>query len=231
MVWLKDNRVMVWKLCWWMLWMSINRRNLQRNVKQKIDWKNHKKISLTFKFFCNISPNTATWGFPEDIWRVVKKVFSRHLVCLRVSLRIHWRPWRAKVLFFILLYQRNMQFIKVFRVFSDTADIHTLKPKHGWRLPRKVLQGWDADLQALQIFVLYAKHIYKSNVSHIYSWRNIWTCKIIQGDSSSHVSCFLSPQRSRKLGCVRKHSDMRESYFVTSGWCMYVNKMGNVVFR
>ena len=30
-----------------------------------------------------------------------------------------------------------MQFIKVLRVFSDTADIHTLKPKHGLRLHRK----------------------------------------------------------------------------------------------
>ena len=83
-------------------------KKLQRNVKQKIDWKNHKKISLTFKFFCNISPNTATRGFPEDLWRLEKNVFSRDLVCLRVSLCIYWRPWRAKVLFFILSFINNI---------------------------------------------------------------------------------------------------------------------------
>ena len=77
-------------------------KKLQRNVKQK--------ISLTFKFFCNISPNTATRGFPEDLWRLEKNVFIRDLVCLRVSLCIPRRPWRAEVLFFILLYQRNIQY-------------------------------------------------------------------------------------------------------------------------
>ena len=176
-------------------------------------------------------PQYRDTGIP---WRSLKTREKRlqSWFCLPSCIPVYpLKTLKGRSAIFLFPYQINIQFIKVFRVFSDTADIHTLKPKHGWRLPRKVLQGWDADLQALQIFVLYAKHIYKSNVSHIYSWRNIWTCKIIQGDSSSHVSCFLSPQRSRKLGCVRKHSDMRESYFVTSGWCMYVNKMGNVVFR
>ena len=41
-------------------------KKLQRNVKQKID-KEPQKYRLRFKFFCNISPNTATRGFPEDL--------------------------------------------------------------------------------------------------------------------------------------------------------------------
>ena len=90
-----------------MLWMHTNRRN-RKKCKTKNRLKEPQKISLMFKFFCNISPNTATRGFPEDIWRLEKNVFSRHLVCLRVSMCIYWRPRRAKVLFFILSYQRNI---------------------------------------------------------------------------------------------------------------------------
>ena len=74
--------------------------------KTKNRLKEPQKISLTF--FCNISPNTATRGFPEDLWRPEKNVFGRDLVCLRVSMCIYWRPRRAKVLFFILSYQRNI---------------------------------------------------------------------------------------------------------------------------
>ena len=83
---------------------------IAKKCKTKNRLKEPQKISLTFKFFCNISPNTATRGFPEDLWRLEENVFSRYLVCLRVSLCIYWRPWRAKVLFFILLYQRNIQY-------------------------------------------------------------------------------------------------------------------------
>ena len=118
LVWWFDSGVIVWLQYDGVIVLFVNvvnvnaykSKKLQRNVKQKIDSKNHKKISLTFKFFCNISPNTATRGFPEDPWRLEENFFSRHLVCLRVSLCIYWRSWRAKVLFFILLYQRNIQY-------------------------------------------------------------------------------------------------------------------------
>ena len=59
-----DCGVMVRKLCLWMLWMHTNRRNYKES-KQKIDLNEPQKISLKFKFFCNISPNTATRGFPK----------------------------------------------------------------------------------------------------------------------------------------------------------------------
>ena len=106
-------------------------KKLQRNVKQKIDWKNHKKISLMFKFFCNISPKTTTPGFPEDLRRLEKIAFIRDLVCLRVSLCIYWRPWRAKVLFFILLYQRNIQMLKSLQGLQEHHE-HT----HNWTKTR-----------------------------------------------------------------------------------------------
>ena len=80
--------------------------------KTKNRLKEPQKISLTF--FCNISPNTATRGFPEDLWRPEKNVFGRDLVCLRVSLCIYWRPWRAKVLFFILLHTKKIQYYNKF---------------------------------------------------------------------------------------------------------------------
>ena len=83
---------------------------IAKKCKTKNRLKEPQKISLTFKFFRNISPNTATRGFPEDLWRLEENVFSRDFVCLRVFLCIYWRPWRAKVLFFILLYQRNIQY-------------------------------------------------------------------------------------------------------------------------
>ena len=51
---------------------------IAKKCKTKNRLKEPQKISLTFKFFCNISPNTATRGFPEDLWRLEKNVFSRH---------------------------------------------------------------------------------------------------------------------------------------------------------
>ena len=104
---------------------------IAKKCKTKNRLKEPQKISLTFKFFCNISPNTATRGFPEDIWRVEKKVFSRHLVCLRVSLRIYWRPWRAKVLFFI----SSKKYTILKRWTSRTYT--QLNQNTGWRLPRE----------------------------------------------------------------------------------------------
>ena len=45
---------------------------IAKKCKTKNRLKEPQKISLTFKFFCNISPNTATRGFPEDLWRLEK---------------------------------------------------------------------------------------------------------------------------------------------------------------
>ena len=63
MVWWFESGMIEWLWCDGLEVVFVNvvnvhaykSKKLQRNVKQKIDWKNHKKISLTFKFFCNIS--------------------------------------------------------------------------------------------------------------------------------------------------------------------------------
>ena len=81
-------------------WECIQIEEIAKKCKTKNRLKEPQKISLTFKFFCNISPNTATRGFPEDLWRLEENLFSRHSVCLRVSLCIYWRPWRAEVFFY-----------------------------------------------------------------------------------------------------------------------------------
>ena len=54
-------------------------KKLQRNVKQKIDWKNHKKYCLRLSFL-RISSNTRTQKFPEDLWKSKQNGFSRDLV-------------------------------------------------------------------------------------------------------------------------------------------------------
>ena len=118
LVWWFESWMIVWLRCDWCDSFvcecceceCIQIEEIAKKCKTKNRLKEPQKISLTFKFFCNISPNTATRGFPEDLWRPEKNVFGRDLVCLRVSLCIYWRPWRAKVLFFILLYQRNIQY-------------------------------------------------------------------------------------------------------------------------
>ena len=74
---------------------------IAKKCKTKNRLKEPQKISLTFQFFCNISPNTATRGFPEDLWRLEKNVFSRDLVCLRVSRRRLRRQSAFCVLSFI----------------------------------------------------------------------------------------------------------------------------------
>ena len=122
-VWFRyDYGMMVWKWYDWMIvvwWFGsfvceccececIQIEEIAKKCKTKNRLKEPQKISLTFKFFRNISPNTATRGFPEDLWRLEENVFSRDLVCLRVFLCIYWRPWRAKVLFFILSFINNI---------------------------------------------------------------------------------------------------------------------------
>ena len=113
---------------------------IAKKCKTKNRLKEPQKISLTFKFFCNISPNIATWGFPEDLWRLEKKVFSRHLVCLRVSLCIYWRPWRAKVLF-LYYYIKEIYNVKKSSGSSGTSRTYTqLKQNTGEDFLEKVFR-------------------------------------------------------------------------------------------
>ena len=79
-----DFGMMLWKRYDWMtsVWWCdsfvceccecIQIEEIAKKCKTKNRLKEPQKISLTFKFFCNISPNTATRGFPEDLWRLEK---------------------------------------------------------------------------------------------------------------------------------------------------------------
>ena len=49
---------------------------------------------------------------------------------------------------------------KVFRVFRNITNIHTIKPKHGWRLPREGLQILRFSLQGLQEHEQQIEHIW-----------------------------------------------------------------------
>ena len=85
----------------------------------------------------------------EQTWRTMKTTAKR--LQPRSGLLLYtpvypWRPWRAEV-FFLFLYQINIQFIKVFRVFRDITDIYTLKNKSRLKTSsEKVFRG----LQGLQ---------------------------------------------------------------------------------
>ena len=105
---------------------------IAKKCKTKNRLKEPQKISLTFKFFCNISPNTATRGFPEDIWRLEKNVFSRHLVCLRVSMCIYWRP-RPSCIHVYLLKTPKSKSKKFFTYFLyyHIKEIYNIKKSSG----------------------------------------------------------------------------------------------------
>ena len=129
MVWMwYDCMIVVWWFgsCVCECCERIQIEEIAKKCKTKNRLKEPQKTSLTFKFFLQHFPNTATRGFPEDLWRLGKNVFSRDLVCLRVSLCIYWRPWRAKVLFFILFYQRNIQISKSLQSLQEHHE-HTHK--------------------------------------------------------------------------------------------------------
>ena len=147
MVWMwYDCMIVVWWfgscVCECCEWVQIE--EITKKCKTKNRLNEPQKISLTFKFFCNISPNTATRGFPEDLWRLEENVFSRDLVCLRVFLCIYWRPWRAKVLFFIY-YIKEIYNIKRSSGSSGTSRTHTqLNQNTGEDFLEKVFKFYDS---------------------------------------------------------------------------------------
>ena len=102
--------------------------------------KEPQKISLTFKFFRNISPNTATQGFPEDLWRLEENVFSRDLVCLRVSLCIPWRPWRAEVYFSISISNKYINYKSLQGLQGHHGHTHNQTKTRLKTLSRKVFR-------------------------------------------------------------------------------------------
>ena len=127
-------------------------KKLQRNVKQK--------ISLTFKFFCNISPNTATRDsleISEDSRKTSSVVIWFAFVYPCVSTE---DPEEQKCYFLYYYIKEIYNIKKVFRVFRNITNIHTIKPKHGWRLPREGLQILRFSLQGLQEHEQQIEHIW-----------------------------------------------------------------------
>ena len=71
-----------------------------------------------------------------------------------------WRPWRAEVFFYSFFINTIIKYKKVFRVFRNITNIHTIKPKHGWRLSREGLQILRFSLQGLKEHEQQIEHIW-----------------------------------------------------------------------
>ena len=115
MVWMwYDCMIVVWWFgsCVCECCECIQIEEIAKKCKTKNRLKEPQKISLTFKFFCNISPNTATRGFPEDLWRLEENVFSRDFVCLRVSLCILLKPPKSKSAIFYIIISKKYTILK-----------------------------------------------------------------------------------------------------------------------
>ena len=112
---------------------------------------------LSFQFFYVPS---IPFQFPEDLrrhkWNLFQPCFWFGFC---VSSCTPEDPEGQKCIF-LFLYQINIEFIKVFRVFRDITNIHTIKPKHGWRLPREALQILRFSLQGLQEHEQQIEHIW-----------------------------------------------------------------------
>ena len=125
-------------------WECIQIEEIAKKCKTKNILKEPQKISLTFKFFCNISLNTATRGFPEDLWRLEKNVFSRDLVCLRVSLCITEDPEEQKC-YFLYYYIKEIYNIKKSSGSSGTSRAYTQSNQNtGEDFLEKVFRFYDS---------------------------------------------------------------------------------------
>ena len=67
---------------------------------------------------------------------------------------------KGRSVLFLFLYQRIIQFIKVFRVFRNITSIRTFKPKHGRRPSYKGLKIFCLCLQGLQEHEYQIEHIW-----------------------------------------------------------------------
>ena len=79
------------------------------------------KAFLKFSVFATFTLHDTTQDCPEDR---SKRSSVATWFCLRVSSCI-LKTLKGKSVIFLFLYQINIQFIKVFRVFRDIIDTHT----------------------------------------------------------------------------------------------------------
>ena len=104
-------------------------KKLQRNVKQKIDWKNHKKYRLRLSFFATFPPiprHGDSLKISEDSRKTSSVVIWFAFVYPCVSTE---DPEEQKCYFLYYYIKEIYNIKKVFRVFRNVTNIYTLKPK------------------------------------------------------------------------------------------------------
>jgi len=140
MVWWFESGMIVWLQYDGVIVLFVNvvnaykSKKLQRNVKQKIYWKNHKKYRLSFfATFPPIPRHGDSLKTSEDSRKKSSVVIWFAFVYHCVSTE---DPEEQKCHFLYYHIKEIYNIKKVFRVFRNITNIHTIKPKHGWRLCR-----------------------------------------------------------------------------------------------
>ena len=124
---------------------------IAKKCKTKNRLKEPQKTSLTFKFFCNISSiprHGDSLKISEDSRKTSSVVIWFAFVYPCVSPE---DPEEQKCYFLYYYIKEIYNIKKVFRVFRNITNIHTIKPKHGWRLSREGLQ-WSSGSSGFQVW-------------------------------------------------------------------------------
>ena len=111
---------------------------------------NHKKYRLRSSFFATFPPiprHGDSLKISEDSRKTSSVVIWFAFVYPCVSPE---DPEEQKCYFLYYYIKEIYNIKKVFRVFRNITNIHTIKSKHGWRLPREGLQILRFSLQGLQ---------------------------------------------------------------------------------
>ena len=105
----------------------------------------------------------SPFHLPEDLSKAQTETPSAVIWFACVYVRDVPEDPEGQKCIFLFLYQRIIQFIKVFRVFRDITNIHAIKLKQGWRPSYKGLQIFRLGPQGLQIFDRYTNHTRNTN--------------------------------------------------------------------
>ena len=131
--------------------------------KQKFCWVQICSIccqKISLKFFATFPPiprHADSLKISEDSRKTSSVVIRFAFVYPCVSTE---DPEEQKCFFILSLSILFLKYKKVFRVFRNITDTHTIKPKHGWRLLREGLQILHFSLQGLQEHKQEIEHIW-----------------------------------------------------------------------
>ena len=135
---------------------------IAKKYKQKIDWKNHKKYRLSF--FATFPP-IPRHGDSLKISEGSRKKSSVVIWFAFVYPCVSTEDPEEQKCYFLYYYIKEIYNIKkVFRVFRNITNIHTLKPKHGRRLPWEGLQILHFSLRGLQEHEQQIEHIWTQQI-------------------------------------------------------------------